>query len=179
MQTQNAITYRRATASDTPAIAQLHTNSWLQNYRGMFSDAFLDTDLFANRIAVWTKRFEDNPENQYIIVAEDSTGLCGFACFYLNENAMYGTLLDNLHVAKNKQGSKIGVTLMQKMAAFVHEKLPNSPFYLWVLEPNHQARRFYEQLGATNLETVQGEDPIGCPLWQCRYVWGDVGTFLQ
>jgi GNAT superfamily N-acetyltransferase len=176
--TPQTIIYRPATASDVPFIAQLHTKSWLQNYRGTFSDAFLDGDLLQDRLNVWTARLTQNPENQYIVVAEDKAGLCGFACAYFNENPVFGTLLDNLHVASDRQGSSIGITLMQKIAAITHQKLPNSPLYLWVLEPNHKARAFYEKFGATNFETLTGKDPIGHPLQQCRYIWHDASSLL-
>jgi N-acetylglutamate synthase-like GNAT family acetyltransferase len=91
---------------------------------------------------------------------------------------LFGTLLDNLHVLSDKQGRGIGIVLMQKIASAAHQKQPNSPFYLWVLEPNHKARHFYEKIGATNFETVTGTDPIGHSLQQCRYIWHDVSSFM-
>ena len=48
--------YRHATAQDASAIATLHAESWRQNYRGAFSDAFLDGDVHTERLTVWTKR---------------------------------------------------------------------------------------------------------------------------
>src|SRR6266496_5428632 len=49
-------TYREATAKDVEAIAALHADSWRRHYRGAYSDAFLDNEVFADRLQIWTDR---------------------------------------------------------------------------------------------------------------------------
>jgi len=50
------VRYRQAGAEDIEAIATIHADSWRLNYRGAYSDAFLDGAVDDNRRAVWTER---------------------------------------------------------------------------------------------------------------------------
>jgi hypothetical protein len=50
------VQYRPATERDIAAIAALHADSWRRNYRGAYSDEFLDRDVFEDRRAVWSER---------------------------------------------------------------------------------------------------------------------------
>lgn len=160
------LTYRTATAADADRIAALHARSWQGTYRGIMPDAFLDDEVTNERLAVWRKRFGKPPANQRVIVAEADGALVGFACVLLGYDARYGALLDNLHVASAFKGRGIGRRLIRLTADSVENEDVASPFYLWVYEQNHAARRFYEGLGATNHEAVPGEHGV-----ILRYVW--------
>ena len=50
------IEYRQAQLRDAEAVALLHARSWRENYRGAFTDAFLDGDLPGERLRVWRER---------------------------------------------------------------------------------------------------------------------------
>lgn len=50
------LSFRLAAATDAAAIADLHAQSWRRHYRGAYSDAFLDGDVAADRLAAWTER---------------------------------------------------------------------------------------------------------------------------
>jgi len=45
------------------------------------------------------------------------------------------------------------------------------PVWLWVIEANTNARRFYDGIGATNSETVEMEFSGGGYGRSCRYTW--------
>lgn len=62
------ITYREATADDAEQIAQLHSLSWQQNYRGIWRDEFLNGPVLENRREVWQKRLSQLTPNQYVII---------------------------------------------------------------------------------------------------------------
>ena len=47
---------RPAAGADAGRIAALHADSWRRHYRGAYSDAFLDGEVDADRLAVWTQR---------------------------------------------------------------------------------------------------------------------------
>jgi hypothetical protein len=47
------ICYRPANASDATSVAHLHAVSWRRNYRGAYSDDFLDGDVLADRLSIW------------------------------------------------------------------------------------------------------------------------------
>jgi GNAT superfamily N-acetyltransferase len=95
----------------------------------------------------------------------------GFACIYINDDPVFGTLLDNLHVTSSIQKSGIGTMLMKEAARRSYQKDEHSKFYLWVLELNANARRFYENLGATNYETVDKTNLDSSVSKACRYTW--------
>lgn len=163
--------YREARRSDAERIAQLHAQSWRQTYRGMMSDAFLDGDVVSNRLQVWRERLAHDQAAQFVFLAEDAAGLAGFICAFGDEDARWGSYIENLHVAIDRKRMGIGSALMQAAAAWLRQRHPQAGVYLWVMEANAPARRFYERLGAANAGTQDKIDPAGGAAPNCRYVW--------
>lgn len=73
------LTYRAATPDDTERIARLHAESWRRTYRGLYRDAYLDGDVFADRLAVWRARLGSPSPRQLVILAEDRGILAAFS----------------------------------------------------------------------------------------------------
>ncbi|HPH19762.1 MAG TPA: GNAT family N-acetyltransferase, partial [Haliscomenobacter sp.] len=162
------ITFRSASPQDEVAIAQLHAESWQKHYRGIFSDEYLDQLVVKERAEVWAERFAHPLETRHLILAENEGQLCGFACIELNEDPVFGTLLDNLHVSSDLQGQGIGAQLIHRAAQLAEVQHPGCGFYLFVLEENHPARKFYEHLGAKNHETFRDKNHGGGNANICR-----------
>jgi ribosomal protein S18 acetylase RimI-like enzyme len=167
------VDYRTATPADAEAVAALHADSWRRAYRGMYSDEFLDGDLPGERLRVWEPRLNDPPSNQYVLLAVDDGELAGFVCGYADDDPTWGSLIDNLHVRIDYRRQGIAAELMRRAAEWFSENASRPLFYLWVIEDNTPARRFYEMLGATNSETVSKTLPSGNPGRVCRYTWPD------
>ncbi len=167
------VDYRTATAADAEVVAGLHADSWRRTYRGMYSDEFLDGDLVGERLSVWTPRLDDPPANQYVCLAERNGRLAGFICGYADEDPTWGSLIDNLHVSIDFRRSGIATELMVRAAGWFAANAQSRAVYLWVIEQNTGARRFYETLGAVNAETVDLTLQSGNPGRTCRYVWPD------
>ncbi len=165
------IQYRRAKSSDADAIAFLHTRSWRQNYRGALPDAFLDGELPHERLRVWRKRFDRPAENQFVQLAVNGTNLCGFVCAYGAQDPQWGSFVDNLHVARGVKRIGIGASLMRQAGAWLASRYPDLGVYLWVLESNSSARRFYQRLGAENAGVSTMETHGGAVVRSCRYTW--------
>lgn len=165
------IEYRLAGASDAEAIADLHARSWRENYRGSFRDAFLDGDLLGERLRVWRDRLDRPPDNQLVLVAVDDTELAGFVCAYGAHDPRWGSLVDNLHVARAFRRNGIGMALMRRAGARLASRYPESEVYLLVLEVNASARRFYAHLGGRNAGTSTMETHGGAMVRSCRYTW--------
>src|SRR4051794_25616192 len=108
--------YRRAHDEDAAAIAALHADSWRAAYRGALRDEFLDGEVLADRLRLWTARLSRPAPNQLVLVAEDAHGLAGFACAYGADDARWGTLLDNLHVSRERHGRGTGGRLLSAVA---------------------------------------------------------------
>jgi len=165
------IEYRPAEPSDAEAIASLHARSWRENYRGAFSDAFLDGDLPEERLRVWRDRLDHPPGNQLVRLAFDSASLVGFVCAYGAHDPQWGSFVDNVHVAHDSKRNGIGSSLMRQAGASLARRYPDLGVYLWVLEVNAPARRFYERLGAENAGVSIMETHGGAVVRSCRYTW--------
>jgi GNAT superfamily N-acetyltransferase len=165
------IEHRPAKPADAEAIASLHARSWRENYRGAFHDAFLDGDLPAERLRVWRERLDRPPGNQLVQLAVDGENLVGFVCAYGAHDPEWGSLVDNLHVAGAFKRNGIGSSLMRQAGAWLARLYLDLGVYLWVLEANSSARRFYEHLGARNAGVSIMETHGGAVVRSCRYTW--------
>lgn len=170
--------YREAAPRDVEAIAALHAESWRRNYRGAFSDAFLDDDVVAERLGVWTDRLTQPRANHSSVIAEHSGMSAGFAHVVLDDDPMWGCLLDNLHVVHHLQGQGIGTRLMAQIAETVIERRPSAGLYLWALDQNKAARAFYEARGGTYVGRAKSEPPGGGTVVGVRYAWPDPSVLV-
>lgn len=154
---------RRASRADAGRIAALHADSWRRHYRGAFSDAFLDGDVAADRLAVWSHRL-GRPGGTCTIVAEGASGeVVGFVHTVPGADPIWGALVDNLHVDHSVQRAGIGSTLMEETARWLIGRDPSSRLHLWVLEQNRAAQAFYLSLGGALVGSRPAEDPGGVP----------------
>lgn len=163
--------FREATFDDARTIAALHAESWRATYRGAASDEYLDGPVYEDRIRTWDGRLSSPAENQYVVLAEDGGELIGFACCYGVDDPKWGTMLDNLHVRPDLHGGGVGKRLMARVAKWCLEAYPDCDLYLWVLEQNTRARRFYEGLGAADAEGGSWDPPGGGYAPSRRYTW--------
>ena len=173
------ITLRVGTANDVALIARLHANSWKTHYRGIMSDEYLDSNIEAERLAVWTERFASLNPKQYVVIMEMDGQPCGFACTFAEKDEKYGNLLDNLHIVTYLQGKGLGMQLIQATAKWSHDNYPNLPFYLWVYEQNQSALQFYKNLGGQQYETKIETNTDGSQASIIRIVWQDVKALVE
>lgn len=157
-----AARFRRAGREDAAAIARLHTDSWRRHYRGAYSDAYLDGDLLADRLAVWSGRLAA-PSGTVTLFAEDDEGPLGFVHLVLDADPRWGSLVDNLHVTAARQRTGVGHALLRRAAAEAAAGAASPALHLWVLEQNTPARAFYKAMGAAHVETVPVGPPGGDP----------------
>jgi ribosomal protein S18 acetylase RimI-like enzyme len=171
---------RPATAQDSTAIALLHADSWRRNYRGAYSDAFLDGDVEADRRSLWVTRLTDASAGQRTIVAEIDDGIVGFVHLICDDDPDWGALVDNLHVINERKGQGIGTVLLAAAARALLDAHPKSPhIYLWVLEQNRAAQAFYEARGGTRVGRGIVNPPGGGPTSvKFRYAWPDAATLI-
>jgi ribosomal protein S18 acetylase RimI-like enzyme len=164
------IEYRPATHDDAPAVARLHAENWRRTYRGNYSDAYLDGDIFSERQRVWDTRLGQPAANQYVCVAVESGRLAGFVCTFGADDREWGSFIGNLHVQANLQRSGIGSLLMRKAGEWLCSAFPNERVYLFVWERN-PARALYERLGGVSAGIVENENPGGGVGRYHRIVW--------
>jgi GNAT superfamily N-acetyltransferase len=175
--------YRAAGAADAQAIARLHAASWRRNYRGAYSDAFLDGDVLADRMSTWSERLRQPDPGRCTILALQG-GLVGFSNTYLEHDLAWGALLDNLHVAARHKGHGIGSQLLSLTAAAILERQSRRGLYLWVLERNVDAQTFYRARGGQCVGREPATAPagiaerlVGSPV-RLRFAWSDAAALL-
>jgi ribosomal protein S18 acetylase RimI-like enzyme len=156
------VRFRAAHAGDAERVAELHAASWRRHYRGGYADSYLDGDVLADRRAVWSSRLT-HPAGSVTVLAEDADGLAGFVHVVLDEDDVWGSLVDNLHVALPHQGSGIGTALLARAAEGIIDRAAGPATYLWVLEQNTSAQRFYRSRGGACVEKALVPPPGGVP----------------
>lgn len=143
------MTIRDATEKDVAAIAELHAESWRSNYRNVLSDEYLEKHVHQERLTVWQERFSPAWQKaMFVMVAKANSTLAGFVCVFPDEDAVFGSFLDNLHVVPALTGQGIGRKLLSEAAKRLVASGSRAGLYLWVLEQNERALRFYERAGA-------------------------------
>ena len=190
---------RDATSSDAAAVAALHAESWRHNYRGAYSDSFLDGDVLSDREAVWSQRLsaeEDraatrsHPATATLVAHRpgSTTTLVGFAHVAFDVDPTWGALLDNLHVAHELKRSGVGTRLMAEVAGVVvdhssrHRRSP--ALHLYVLEQNTAAQAFYQARGGRFVESSFVSAPGGVASRlngtpkRHLYAWDDASVLL-
>jgi len=146
----------------------------------MLSDDYLDNRAHAERAALWQTRFVEKDKNPFfVILAEIENHLAGFACTFPNEHPTYGSFLDNLHVTPNHIGQGIGRQLLRETARRLLTDRVNGGLYLWVIEQNARARRFYAKAGAAEVERAQLTMADGSPIFELRCHWPTPATLLD
>jgi ribosomal protein S18 acetylase RimI-like enzyme len=177
---QQEMILREASSQDVKAIAALHAESWRRHYRGAYLDSFLDGDVFADRLAVWSARLTAPSADSFTIVADQNKAVVGFVHMILDEDPDFGTLLDNLHMTSQLKRRGIGRRLLVEAARELVRRRPtNRQFYLWVLAQNTAAQAFYAACGGTKVETtLSGPFPGGGRALSHRMAWPDAAALV-
>ncbi|KQV18771.1 MULTISPECIES: N-acetyltransferase [unclassified Kitasatospora] len=158
---------RPGTAADAPAVAALHSASWLSAYTGMVPAEALGDGLAEERRELWELRLSvdyGEPANTPLLLLAGRGGeLDGFA--YLVPQPDGRVLLDNLHVRPGLTGGGIGARLLAECRA----NCPDRVLYLEVLQANTRAIAFYERAGGVRTDDRIGWFPGGYPLPEYEY----------
>lgn len=172
---------RTADANDAEGVALLHADSWRRHYRGAYADTFLDGDVAADRRAEWLARLHA-PAAAETILAEHGDRLVGFIHVIFDADPRWGNFIDNLHVADHQRGTGVGTRLLAAAARAVVDHAASRAMYLWVLEQNVAAQRFYLSRGATSVDSAPIPPPGGDPgrlngtVLGLRMTWPDATT---
>jgi ribosomal protein S18 acetylase RimI-like enzyme len=175
---------RTASSHDAEQVALLHADSWRRHYRGAYSDSFLDGDVVSDRRSVWSSRLA-SPANSMTVVAEDGTGLAGFVHVVFDDDDRWGSLIDNLHVSHDRQRTGIGAALLTSAARSVADRGSARSIYLWVLEQNTAAQRFYQAFGGSCVDKAVVSPPGGIPTQlngsptKLRFAWTDASSLAS
>jgi ribosomal protein S18 acetylase RimI-like enzyme len=171
--------YLDASDSDADGIAALHADSWRRHYRGAYLDTYLDGDVVADRQEVWRRRLAQPNTGQLTVVVRQGDEILGFAHTILDEDPLWGSLLENLHVKSDLKRTGIGSRLLSEAAQRYLQCRPEGSLHLWVLDQNSAAQHFYDARGGRRVETqLRGPFPGGGRATGHRYHWVNPARLL-
>ena len=163
---------------DAQAVARLHSESWKSAYRGILRDDYLDTQVQAERGALWETRLAGPTLEAFGFVAEEDGRVVGFAYAVPQHDPTWGTLLDNLHVVPEMKGRGVGRALLRQVCDKQIRHWPADGIHLWVFEENLSARRFYGRLGGEARERAVIQAPGGGQVAEQLYTWASGHALL-
>ncbi len=170
----NDVLIRAAGTDDSNGIAYVQVTGWLETYRGMISDSFLDKLSIEQQAERW-KQILSDPNDVYhrAFVATKDGQIVGFANYgkeHSGDSDYLGELFA-IYVLKEFQGQGIGRELVKRVAQGLLDQEVSS-MLVWVLVANPY-QRFYESLGGVYLreQTIVFE---GESLYEKAYGWKDI-----
>ena len=128
------------TAEELCGRGYVHCTAWQEAYRGIVCDRYLDSMT----VEATTARARKFPENT--LVAKDKEKVVGFAVYSLSrdEDLMDAGEVVAIYILSEYYGHKIGYRLMNEAVSRLSEY---NTIFVWVLEQNERAIRFYHRYG--------------------------------
>jgi GNAT superfamily N-acetyltransferase len=134
---------RTAEVEDAEALAPLHVRAWDEAYTGLIRAKILDdhrAEPVASKVERWRGRIAWPDGATW--VAEEDGGLVGFISTGPGRDGSGDLEVMALYVLRSHYGIGAGRRLL-------HAAIGDRPAYLWVLDGNARATRFYEREGFT------------------------------
>ena len=161
-------TVRQARIEDADSIARVHVESWKTTYAGIVPDAYLSSLTAEPRATMWREWL--NAGNALVFVAEDETGVFGFANGGRSRDAIegYDAELYAIYLLQQKQKQGVGRSLVRKLTQALRSKGFRS-LIVWVLAKNPSVN-FYLSLGGSLVAEKQIEIG-GVQLTEIAFGW--------
>ncbi|MGR9049656.1 N-acetyltransferase family protein [Halobacillus faecis] len=141
---------RKARHEDVPAIAKVHVDAWLETYRGIVPDAYLNRLSYEKRERLW---YENIKKFNISIVETEESGVFGFAAWQDGSTfGDYDSELSSLYILKKYHRQGAGRRLLSFTFREIKEKR-HKTLVVKVLSEN-PARHFYEKMEAEKLKEV-------------------------
>lgn len=150
---------------DRMAISKVYEESWKYAYKGIIPQDYLD----AIPEGRWASGI-DHPNRKTLVCVDDGriVGTSSFCKSRFEQFPDWGEVI-SLYLLPDYMGKGYGALLLEA-AVTALERLGYEDVFLWVLEENSRARRFYEQHGFS-LSTDFLDDTIGGKnLREVRYI---------
>lgn len=165
---------RPGRVDDARAIAEVHVASWRTTYKGIFSDALLDSLSVDKREQSWRAMLAVPEANSVTLVACDvDGGIVGFISGGAERTGRLGCEgeLYAIYLLQPAQRQGLGTLLVQHLVRELRARGFGS-MAVWVLAAN-PFRKFYEALGGK----VVAEQQIDCggqSFTEIAYGWQDL-----
>ena len=150
---------------DLKQISTIYEKSWKWAYKGIIPQNFLDKIPEGK----WINHLKKSEMTSFVIEENDlligTASVCRsrFKCF-----ADMGEIV-SIYMLPEFAGRGYGRKLLE-MAVNELQKMGFDKFFLWVLEKNYNARRFYENNGFTKSDKVLNDNIGGKSVKEIAYV---------
>ena len=150
---------RIASLKDADIVGQVHSSAWKSAYRGIIPDNFIDSDTSEKRKNEFLESIKDDKCTYYLL--EESDQAAGIVKTREENNDLE---IESIYILSEFRRNGIG----KQFIDFIKANNPQCNIFLWVLESNINARRFYERNGfipSGDTRTISR----GAELTQIRY----------
>jgi L-amino acid N-acyltransferase YncA len=160
---------RYATIQDAKAIATVHVYSWQTVYRGHIPDNILDNLSCDGREKSWKLLLENHSR---VLLLEEDKNIFGFISFCPSRDQDADSTvvaeISALYLSPDKWRKGYG-KLLCNTALNEIKKSGYHQVTLWVLDGNHQARKFYANMGFVSNGDFKLDQRDGYTLHEVRY----------
>ena len=161
---------RKARRRDFYHITALQVENWIDVYSGILPDTYLTGHLTNDITRHW---HEAEILSQDVVLVAEKTDITGFIAVWCRPDPY----IDNLHVRMNMRSQRVGTTLLISAFQLLSQHGHQSVF-LWVVENNIQAIRFYKNLGGIVTEYADKE-LFGHSVKSAKVVWPDISLICN
>lgn len=168
------MTVRTPNLTDAEGLAHVHAAAWNAAYKGLIPAEHLDrmTRDVDHRVERWRRTISDDSDQFACRLAEDSTTreILGFVTVGAprDEGVPDGTgELYAINLAPSAWGIGVGAQLFDAGVAWLAERYERA--YLWVLDGNERAQRFYTKHGWAPDGGTKTDPREGFELYELRY----------
>ncbi|MGN1422440.1 MAG: GNAT family N-acetyltransferase [Oscillospiraceae bacterium] len=160
------MTVRRMCRADEREVGRLYVRSWQAGYKGLLPQTYLDgLDEWH-----WDGKFTDLP-GSFVITDGETIVAHSCARAAADEKMSGWGEVWTLYVLPEYWGQGCGTALLDNSVQWFNEQ-GFDRVYLWALETNSRARRFYERRGFSVTQDKLECDIAGITVTDIRYVRG-------
>jgi ribosomal protein S18 acetylase RimI-like enzyme len=166
----HVVAIRNAEYSDLVRVAEIHVASWQAAYRGLISDEILGSLSVEDRLQTWKEWSVIPGAELWVAILEGlPVGFCRLAGEDPLDDADGYDEITHLYLDPGIYGRGIGYPLFQH-AIQASNRRESKGVFLWVLEENVSARRFYER-AKMSLDGGRQSRPawLGDGVYEVRY----------
>jgi ribosomal protein S18 acetylase RimI-like enzyme len=160
---------RPATMTDVPDIARVHLDSWRATYRGIVSEAFMQTRTYERTEERWREFLATTSGKTYLVELSNKTvGILTLGdARDTDVDATRTGEIWSIYLSPKHWRKGIGRQVMAE-AESILGAAGYGVVVVWVLEANERARRFYEAMGFAP-DGASHDIDLGEPVKAIRY----------
>src|SRR5262249_2627740 len=161
---------RKAQLADAEGIARAHTASWRSSYRGILPEAVLARIDVDQRATSWRRTLQDRRVLTlvaYDVTHHDIVGFCDAGPS--RGHTGYAAEVYRIYIEHHAKRHGLGRDMFEQVTDWLRGQELRS-MIIWVLDNNHHARPFYEDMGGRAAARI-ASTVSGFPVVELAYVW--------